>query len=182
VISEYIVDQGRESGVSKNQCFFGRSSLPRTAEPLQASNSFVHTGSTVRTLEQVARAVSVEEPILLVGETGTGKTTVVQELAHMLGRKLHVFNMNQNTDSSDLLGGFKPVDLKYLITPLYSRFRELFCSLLNPDTPNNKQFLELLQRCYESNKINDFVKCLQHGMKSCRAKSQNPEIVDKLDR
>ena len=75
---------------------------------------------------------------------GTGKTTVVQELASMLGRKLHVFNMNQNTDSADLLGGFKPVDLKYLLTPVYARFREVFCGQLNPNTDNNKKYLELL--------------------------------------
>lgn len=47
----------------------------------------------------------------MVGETGTGKTTCVQEIAKLLNKNLHVFNMNQNTDSSDLLGGFKPVDL-----------------------------------------------------------------------
>ena len=39
-------------------------------------------------------AISVDEPLLLVGETGTGKTTVVQEVAKTLGKKLHVFNMN----------------------------------------------------------------------------------------
>lgn len=183
IISEYILDQGRESGISKHSCFFGRASLTRSDAPNSASVSFVHTGSTVRTLEQIARAVSVEEPVLLVGETGTGKTTVVQELATMLGKKLHVFNMNQNTDSSDLLGGFKPVDLKYLITPIYARFRETFISLLNPDTPNNKSFLDLLQKCYESNKIHDFIKCLQHGMKSCRTKAQaNPEVIEQLDK
>jgi midasin len=109
----------------------------------------------------------------LVGETGTGKTTVVQEVAKILGKKLHVFNMNQNTDSADLLGGFKPVDLKYLLTPIYGRFREMFMLLLNSSTPNNKTYLDLLQKCYESNKVNDFIKCLQHGMKSIRTKQSD---------
>ncbi len=104
----------------------------------------MYTGSTVRQLEQVANAISNDEPILLVGETGTGKTTLVQEVAQTLGKTLHVFNMNQNTDSADLLGGFKPVDLKYLLTPIYGRFRELFCSLLNASTQNNQTFLDLL--------------------------------------
>lgn len=100
----------------------------------------------------------------------------------MLGKKLHVFNMNQNTDSADLLGGFKPVDLKYLLTPIYGKFREAFCTLLNPDTQNNKQFLSLLQKCYEQNKINDFIKCLQHGMKSLKAKqNKDDKIVPELD-
>jgi midasin len=36
----------------------------------------------------------MNEPVLLVGETGTGKTTAVQEIAKVVGKKLHVFNMN----------------------------------------------------------------------------------------
>ena len=89
--------------------------------------------------------------MLLVGETGTGKTTIVQELAKLMGKKLHVFNMNQNTDSADLLGGFKSVDLKYLVTPVYRLFREVFGSALNPQAPNNAKFLELMQKCFELN-------------------------------
>ena len=80
--------------------------------------------------------------MLLVGETGTGKTTAVQEIAKILGKKLHVFNLNQNTDSADLLGGFKPVDLKYLLKPIYDNFLQLFTSLFEK-TKNNQKFLDL---------------------------------------
>ena len=52
--------------------------------------------------------------------------------------------MNQNTDSADLLGGFKSVDLKYLLTPVYKRFLELFTTLLNSKSANNQKFLDLL--------------------------------------
>ena len=45
-------------------------------------------------MEQICQSVSLSEAMLLVGETGTGKTTIVQELAKLLGKKLHVFNMN----------------------------------------------------------------------------------------
>ena len=69
--------------------------------------------------------------MLLVGETGTGKTTIVQELAKKVGKQLHVLNMNQNTDSADLLGGFKSVDLKYIVTPVYKAFLEQFSSTLS---------------------------------------------------
>jgi len=37
--------------------------------------------------------------------------------------------MNQNTDSADLMGGFKPVDLKYLLKPIYELFLSLFTNL-----------------------------------------------------
>jgi midasin (ATPase involved in ribosome maturation) len=46
------------------------------------------------------------EPVLLVGETGTGKTSAVQYLADKTGHRLVVINMNQQSDSADLLGGY----------------------------------------------------------------------------
>lgn len=49
------------------------------------------------------------EPALLVGDTGTGKTTVCQMLSLMRGQKLHIINCNQHTETSDFLGGFRPV-------------------------------------------------------------------------
>ncbi len=45
---------------------------------------------------------------MLVGETGTGKTTVCQLLALMRGQRLHILNCNQHTETSDFLGGFRP--------------------------------------------------------------------------
>ena len=107
------------------------------------------TGATVRSLEQICQSVALNEALLLVGETGTGKTTIVQELAKQVGKTLHVFNMNQNTDSADLLGGFKSVDLKYLLKPVYGLFLEVFSALLNAQAPNNAKFTSLMQKCYE---------------------------------
>lgn len=42
---------------------------------------FAPTGYTMRMMERVAAAVAGVEPVLLVGETGTGKTTLVQEIS-----------------------------------------------------------------------------------------------------
>ena len=101
----------------------------------------------MRLLEQISASIKFNEPTLLVGETGTGKTTAVQELSKVLGKKLHVFNMNQNTDSADLMGGFKPVDLKYLLKPIYELFLSVFTGMFEK-TPNNQKFLDLTQKCY----------------------------------
>jgi len=109
--------------------------------------------------------------VLLVGETGTGKTTSVQELAKLLGRQMHVFNMNQNTDSSDLLGGFKPVDLKFLLRPLYEKFLEIFKHEFK-NLDKNKKFLDLTQKCYEENRVKEFLQCLNHGIAAIKGKKQ----------
>eukprot|EP00951_Prasinocladus_malaysianus_P013399 scaffold101200_cov38-Prasinocladus_malaysianus.AAC.1 len=49
------------------------------------------------------------EPALLVGETGSGKTTVCQMASLVRGQKLHIINCNRHTEASDFLGGFRPV-------------------------------------------------------------------------
>ena len=76
---------------------------------------FALTKTSCSLFEKVAVCLSLDEPILLVGETGTGKTTTLQILAKQTGHDLVVINMNQQSDSSDLLGGFVILTLFQLI-------------------------------------------------------------------
>ena len=48
----------------------------------------VEVGSTVENLVQVAGAVAIGQPVLLVGEAGVGKTSLVRELAGRTGKEL----------------------------------------------------------------------------------------------
>ena len=93
---------------------------------------------------------------------------------------MHVFNMNQNTDSSDLLGGFNPVDIKFLLRPVYELFLSVFkTEFKKPE--KNKRFLELTQKTYEDNKVKEFIQCLNHGLEAVKAK-KNPSISSDLAR
>jgi midasin len=74
----------------------------------QALGGIVWTRSMRRLYTLVDRCLRHEEPVLLVGETGTGKTSVCQLLALMRATRLHVLNCNQHTETSDFLGGFRP--------------------------------------------------------------------------
>lgn len=47
--------------------------------------------------------------MLLVGETGCGKTTVCQMLAAISQQSLFTVNCHMHTESSDFLGGLRPV-------------------------------------------------------------------------
>lgn len=49
------------------------------------------------------------EPVLLVGETGCGKTTVCQLLGEALHKELHIVNAHQNTETGDLIGSQRPI-------------------------------------------------------------------------
>ena len=118
------------------------SSIYRTSN----SQKFALTSSVCRLVESVGGCVEMNESLLLVGETGSGKTAAVQFIASYLGtisvvflfkiiftsghwsqikvvrtyvisknsrqkshvisgRKLHVVNMSQQSESADLLGG-----------------------------------------------------------------------------
>lgn len=57
----------------------------------------------------LGKAIEFNESILLVGETGCGKTTVCQMIAAINEKKLLTVNCHQHTESSDFLGGLRPV-------------------------------------------------------------------------
>lgn len=52
----------------------------------------------------IKRCYELREPVLLVGETGSGKTTVCQWLSIVLNSKLHILNCHQYTETSDFIG------------------------------------------------------------------------------
>lgn len=92
----------------------GRIKLPvaqALGPPVPYSRPFALTKSSLVLLERLANCVRSSEPILLVGETGTGKTSIVSYLAKSLGKSLVSLNLSNQSEASDLLGGFKPLDL-----------------------------------------------------------------------
>lgn len=77
--------------------------------PLPSSTGLVWTKAMQRLFVLVARALKCNEPVLLVGETGSGKTSVCQVYADALRKRLLAVNCHQNTETADLLGGLRPV-------------------------------------------------------------------------
>ncbi|PSN73965.1 midasin [Corynespora cassiicola Philippines] len=122
----------------------GRARLSKHRSPRKAGyeRPFSTNDYTLRLLEKVAVAVDRQEPLLLVGETGTGKTTCIQYLADQLGRKLVAFNLSQQSESGDLLGGYKPVNVRSLVIPLKDEFDDLFDTTFS--RKKNARFIEML--------------------------------------
>ena len=143
----------------------GRASLPlaRGGQAVVGSSlPFAMTGTSLRLLEQIAEAVEMNEALLLVGETGTGKTTVVQQLAHQLGQELVVLNMSQQSESADLLGGFKPVDIRLLCAPLMDDFVPLFCRTFS--RKKNQRFLDNVNAAFTSHSWSRLATLLQNAV------------------
>lgn len=147
LLRDRIIEVKQTSRVTSNDTLkVGRAllaSLPsrRRAAPTKQS-PFALTNHTQRLLEQISVAVSQREPLLLVGETGIGKTTAVQHLSARLGQSLLAINLSQQSETGDLLGGFKPVNIRSLIVPLKDEFDVIFEETFS--SKKNAKFVETL--------------------------------------
>ena len=79
---------------------------PPTAGPHEGGT--VWLPSTRRLYALVAACMASSEPVLLVGDTGTGKTTVCQLYAQAAAQALHIINCHQHTEAADFVGGLRP--------------------------------------------------------------------------
>ncbi|XP_078492436.1 midasin isoform X3 [Ciona intestinalis] len=142
----------------------GKTSLPRLKQEmvtgLQRKQLFAHTRHSCVLLERVAGCVETSEPVLLVGETGVGKTSVLQYLAQETGHRLHVVNMSQQSSSGDLLGGFKPAQIRHFVAPVREKFEEIFPKTFCRN--QNMKFLSHIQTCYSNKRYNDLLKLMSH--------------------
>ncbi|KAK9498536.1 hypothetical protein O3M35_003147 [Rhynocoris fuscipes] len=169
---------------SRDSCLAGRVTLPKliTDEPASIENhslKFALTRESCCLLEHIAVCLSLKEPVLLVGETGTGKTSTIQLLAKHTGHNLVVINMNQQSDSSDLLGGYKPVDIKQVMLPLRDEFEKLFRLFFN--VQENLKFLENISVCFNKRMWSTLLKLMAHSqsaaVKRLIAKNNNAELL-----
>ncbi|VEU23821.1 DEKNAAC105062 [Brettanomyces naardenensis] len=131
------------------------------------SSSFARTNHSLRLMEKVGVGISMCEPLVLVGETGTGKTTVVQEMAKMLNKKLTVINVSQQTEVGDLLGGFKPVSTKLIALPIQEQFEDLFNRSFS--AKRNASFLKLLAKCFNKSQWKNVVRLWKEAYKMAQA-------------
>lgn len=80
-------------------------------------------------------------------ETGCGKTTLIQHLAEMSGFDLVVQNLSLQTDSTDLLGGYRPLEMRVVARKVYTHFIELFVSTFSKK--KNESFLNFVKTAFD---------------------------------
>ena len=132
------------------------------------TDHYTETTYALRVLVKIAGCIRMGEPCLLVGETGTGKTSTVQYIAQAVKRNLVVINLNQQTDAADLLGGFKPVDFKNLAAPVVDKFERAFCKTFSRTA--NATFLGKLRQAYHAAEWRTLIQMLNDAVQRAETK------------
>lgn len=84
-------------------------------------------------LENYLTLLRTHDLIVLAGDSGSGKTNLVQSFAKAIGGVAKIIPVKPNwTSSEDLLGYYNPLDKKYLPTPFLEALIE---ASNNPDVP-----------------------------------------------
>lgn len=85
------------------------SALARLPFNTVPSASMVWTNAMQRLFALVASALAHNEPVLLVGETGCGKTSICEVVSAAFAQRMVGVNCHQNMETADLLGSQRPV-------------------------------------------------------------------------
>ena len=179
-VEEYL--SRHEPSITDTKAFFqvGRSKIAKTRHGVRVppSSKIALTAHAGRLLEQICVSVMNRESMLLVGETGTGKTTMVQYAANRLGKNLLVLNLSQQTEASDLLGNFKPQDPTLLALPILETFEPLFASTLK--SSKNSRYLIEVRQAFTARKWARFSKLIRGAINTCRSKHSSlaDEIIE----
>ncbi|EEP81459.1 conserved hypothetical protein [Uncinocarpus reesii 1704] len=136
-------------------------------------SAFASTKASLRTMEQVAGALQMSEPVLLVGETGIGKTAVIQRLATLLNQRLTVVNLSQQSETTDLLGGYKPVNIRSIAIPLVDEFRSLFDATFS--AKKNQKFLLSVAKSVTAGNWTRLLNILNEAVKMASNLFQQPK-------
>ena len=136
---------------------------------------FAKTNHALRNMEALGVAIRMKEPCLLVGETGTGKTTIIQELAGSLGHPLVVVNLSQQSEAGDLLGGYKPINIRTLAIPIKEDFDDLFTDTFPPN--KNDLYLKSIERSIRKNDWARALKLWQEALDKFRTMKKSKSVI-----
>jgi midasin (ATPase involved in ribosome maturation) len=73
-------------------------------------SKLILTPTGVDQMEKIANCVENDEMVLLVGPTASGKTSYVRYLANLANQNVRRYNLSQQTDTTDFIGGFVPTE------------------------------------------------------------------------
>ncbi|KAL8426006.1 hypothetical protein Efla_001924 [Eimeria flavescens] len=130
-LDDLLGAEGDAEGAARGPAAAGVSAAE---EAVEAAGEAQLTGQQRRLLQQAAGAVSCGEPLLLVGDTGAGKTFIVSWMAAKVGIELVVVNLHQQSEAEDLLGRWVPRHPPQEVESLWRRLLQTAASMLGSPT------------------------------------------------
>lgn len=185
-VEQYLCFTKPSLETDNKACQIGRARLTTIERGKSLSPSFAKTGEAMRLMEKICASICMDEPVLVVGETGVGKTTVIQEVARMVDKKFAVVNLSQQSDSSDLIGGFRPKSPGQDVIDMLPTF---LCLVKKTWTKgNNEEFLSRVVRLGKKKKWTQLLKAYKAaankwlmGRETRGVKRKRPEDTDSID-
>ena len=174
-----LEERSASLNTTKSSLKIGRVNLKKVKDKKKIEveeRPYILTKPASRLLEFIAMCIKNREPALIVGETGVGKTSAIQYLANSTNHQLVAVNLNQQTESCDLIGGIKPVNVEHYLMPVYEDFKKAFSDTF--DTKKNAKFLAHLANCQTQNRWKDLVKLMLHTAKSAQTW---PQLLKKIE-
>ncbi|GMR53597.1 hypothetical protein PMAYCL1PPCAC_23792, partial [Pristionchus mayeri] len=163
--------------LSERSVSIGRVSLHRRSLiSTERSTKLGHTKGALQLLERMAQSVKMEEAVLLVGESGVGKTSLVQVLADMRGEKLATVNLGPHTDTDDLITSLRPTTFGRLMEPFTRDFVDLFMRSFDP--AKNEKFLHNLEVFLMHHKYDEYLRVVEETAKRILSKKREWEWAD----
>ncbi|CAM9111349.1 unnamed protein product, partial [Ectocarpus sp. 13 AM-2016] len=107
-VAEPEVDSSVPGMVRIGTVYLTQGTCEAFGETLSAPASLVHSPETIERLEALAAAVQSRRAVLLEGDTCSGKTALVKELARLCKRRLVVIPLTHDVETSDLIGQWLP--------------------------------------------------------------------------
>jgi midasin len=117
---------------------------------MNLDSNIVWTKAMRRLAVLVSTSIKYNEPLLLVGETGCGKTTVCQIIAQYLQKELIIVNAHQNTETGDLLGAQRPVRNRYEVQSRLMNNLNTFFDSINSSVPVENYKLDEILKMFDN--------------------------------
>lgn len=171
-----LVEHHPELLIGDSTLQIGRVVLDRLKSSTLQPTQFGNTSHSLRYMERIAACIAACEPTLLVGETGGGKTTMVQLLANLANQKLLVQNLSLATDSSDLIGGYRPVSMTELFQPVYQQFITIFAETFS--SAQNAEFMHAITVSFRKQQWRKLMKAFEKAIEYAYKKISTFENLD----
>jgi len=116
------------------------------SNPIGGLTKISWTNSMKRLYALTDKCVKNKEPVLLVGETGCGKTTVCQLISLFENIPMYTISCHQNTEAADFIGGLRTATSSKNTKTLISEVQTELLNLQNllKLLPENEEFLKIL--------------------------------------